>query len=269
MKDTMMECARKAGALLLEHFGRVRQVRIKENQSSVVTEADLASEALILDILTRRFPDHGVLGEEGGHLRRGARFTWVIDPLDGTSNFAAGLPWFGVMIALLDDSAPQLGVMYLPVEDRLYLAERGAGATCNGQPVRVTESTDLSRLLCAYALDPSMDPGLVAEQATLLGLLVQRARNVRATNSLVDFACTIDGRLGACLNHNTKLWDIAAASLVMEEAGGAITDLRGQPLRLDLGPEATTRNYAVLGANPVLSRQILELIAASGLRLSV
>jgi myo-inositol-1(or 4)-monophosphatase len=264
MKTTMIEGARRAGAILLQHFGRVRHVRVKEHQGSVVTEADLAAERCLLELLAQRFPDHSVVAEESGYMDRGSPYTWVIDPLDGTSNFAAGIPWFGVMIALLRHQQPRLAVMYLPVEDRLYFAEQGQGAQANGQPVAVTTETDLARMLCACGLDPSSDPALVERQAAFLGRLVQRARNIRATNSLVDFALVIDGRLGAVVNHNTKIWDIAAPSLILSEAGGRVTDLGGRPLALDLGPDCAKRSYAVIGASPALSAQVVAVATACG-----
>ncbi len=265
MKSTVAECATAAGRLLLQHFGQVHDIRVKESQSSVVTEADLAAEQLILKQIRDQFPDHNIIAEETGFQDRGSAFTWVVDPLDGTSNFAAGLPWFGVMVSVLERGSPILAGMYLPTEDRLYFAERGGGATRNGAPVRVTAETRWPHLLCAYGLDASQDIERVRRQGLLLGSLVQLARNVRATNSLVDFAGTIDGRLGACVNFNTKIWDIAAPALLLAEAGGQLTDLHGRPVVLSTGPGCVERCYAVVGGSPPLCRQVLELVASSGL----
>ena len=265
MRSTVVECATSAGRLLLQSFGKVQATRVKEGQSSVVTDADLASEQHILRLIRARFPDDNIVAEETGVQDRGSDRTWVVDPLDGTSNFAAGLPWFGVMVSVLERGAPLLAAMYLPVEDRLYLATRGEGATRNGETVRVTAETRWSHLLCAYGLDASPDPERVRKQGLLLGGLVQLARNVRATNSLVDFACTIDGRLGACVNLNTKIWDIAAPALLFPEAGGQMTDLRGQPITFALDDRCCERSYAVVGGSPALCRQVLERIASSGL----
>ena len=265
MKSTAIECATSAGRLLLQHFGKVQNVRVKESQSSVVTDADLASEQHILSIIRRRFPDHNIVAEETGFQDRGSAYTWVVDPLDGTSNFAAGLPWFGVMVSVLEQGTPVLGAMYLPVEDRLYLAERGQGATRNDQRVRVTAETRWPHLLCAYGLDASPEAERVRQQGLLLGGLTQLARNIRATNSLIDFAYTIDGRLGAVVNLNTKIWDIAAPALLLPEAGGQLTDLRGQPITFALEAACCERSYAVVGGNPSLCRQVLERVAASAL----
>ena len=265
MKSTVLECATSGGRLLLQHFGRVQSVRVKESQSSVVTEADLASEEHILSIIRRQFPDHNIVAEETGFQDRRSAYTWVVDPLDGTSNFAAGLPWFGVMVSVLERGAPFLGAISLPVENRLYFAERGQGATRNGERVRVTGETRWPHLLCAYGLDASPDAERVRQQGLLLGSLTRLARNVRATNSLIDFAYTIDGRLGAVVNLNTKIWDIAAPALLFPEAGGQLTDLRGEPITFALDAACCERSYAVVGGHPSLCRQVLERVASSGL----
>jgi myo-inositol-1(or 4)-monophosphatase len=265
MQATVIECATSAGKLLLQHFGHVREIRIKEGQSSVVTEADLASEEHILKLIRARFPDHNIVAEETGFQDRGSPYTWVVDPLDGTSNFAAGLPWFGVMVSVLERESPILAAMYLPLDDRLYFAARGRGATRNGEPIAVTAETRWPHLLCAYGMDSSPDAQRVQQQGILLGRLVQLARNVRATNSLIDFAYTLDGRLGACVNLNTKIWDIAAPALLFPEAGGQMTDLRGRPITFELDAGCVERSHAVAGGSSVLCRQVLELVAACGL----
>ena len=264
MLNTALECAETAGRLLLDHFGRVEGVRIKDSRSSIVTDADLASDRLVRGLLTSRHPDYNLLTEEHGFERRGSRFTWVVDPLDGTSNFAAGIPWFGVMIALLEGTEPVLGVMHLPVEGSVYSAELGGGARRNSQTVRVSRESDLGNVLCAYGLDAAAQPEETQRQTQALGRVVQHARNLRATNSLVDFALTIDGRFGGCVNFHTMLWDIAAPRLILHEAGGRLTDLKGMPLEFSLGDDACHRPYAVVGGNPALHASLIPLLNAPG-----
>ena len=259
--ETLLECAESAGRLLLRHFGKVRGIRVKESHGSIVTEADLAADRHLREMLERRHPGHNRLTEEHGFENLGSPFTWVVDPLDGTSNFAAGIPWFGVMLALLDQGQPVAGVMHLPVENLTYLARRGQGATRNGQPVRVSAERDLASVLCGYGMDPTPDFASNRRQALALAHLVRHARNVRATNSLVDFAFTIDGRLGACVNFNTRIWDIAAPLVILEEAGGCLTDHTGAALRLSLDSDACQRSYAVAGGNPLLHARVVELLA--------
>jgi myo-inositol-1(or 4)-monophosphatase len=262
MKQFVIDTVSAAGELLRDRFGRIQNIRRKSNASSIVTDVDLASEALILDRVHRRFPDHNIIAEESGFENRGSDWTWVIDPLDGTSNYAAGIPWYGVMLAALQHAKPVVGAMYLPHDKALYLAESGKGATRNHLPVRVTSACQLDQVLLAYAVDGSRDSAQTRRQVRSFSLLLDHVRNVRATNSLVDFALTIDGRLGGFINHSTRIWDVAAACLVLQEAGGCMTDLRGEALNFSLGPDACDQNYAVMGSNPVLLSRLVELLAS-------
>lgn len=259
MLDFIVECARAGGVVLSKHFGRVTQVRTKESLASVVTEADLAAEHRLFELIRGRHPQDGFLGEETGWRPGTSGRTWIVDPLDGTSNFVAGLPWFGTMVALVQGGTPVLAALYLPVADTLYTAEAGRGAHCNGTPIHVTEETDLSRLLIAYSLDASADPAKTRRDADLLVRVLDAARNIRATNSLVDFCYTAEGKLGGAINQSCKLWDVAAPWLLVREAGGRVTDVAGQPTAFALDEAAITRTHTLLGAAPAVHDQLLAL----------
>lgn len=250
--------------MVLEHFGRTNEVRCKGRASDIFTAADMAAENLITTIIRQRHPEHNLLGEEGGFQFRGSEFTWVIDPLDGTSNFAAGLPWFGVMVAVLEQGRPRVAAMYLPVGEVLFYAERGRGVLRNGQPVRLPANLSLRETLCACGMDPGADAEALQRQARLMTLLVTHARNVRLTNCLLDFCHTLEGRFGACVNHHCKIWDIAPACLMFPEAGGCFTDLQGNEIRLDLDPAHYQRSYAVAGGSAALHPEILALARQAG-----
>jgi myo-inositol-1(or 4)-monophosphatase len=264
MIEFLVDCAQAGGAVLERHFGRLTNVRTKENASSVVTEADLASERCIFDRIRARFPDDGLLGEESGYAPGRSDRVWVVDPLDGTSNFVAGLPWFGVMIALLDRQTPVLAALHLPAMNSLYTAELGRGARRNGEPVRVTAETDLARVLMGFGLDASADAAQSRREALLLAEVARRARNIRATNSLVDFCYTADGRLGGAVNLACKIWDIAAPVLLLREAGGVVTNLAGQEPDFRLDDAAAHRTHTMLCAPPALHRQLRGLVAEAG-----
>jgi myo-inositol-1(or 4)-monophosphatase len=259
MNAFIADCARAGGEVLRQHFGRVTQVRTKESLASVVTEADVASERRIFERIQARFPDDGLLGEETGRRPGTSERVWIVDPLDGTSNFVAGLPWFGTMIALLERGAPVLAALYLPVGDTLYTAEAGRGAWMNGEPIRVTDEAGLANLLIAYSLDASGDPAKTRRDADLLVRVVNTARNVRATNSLVDFCYTAEGKLGGAINQACKLWDVAAPWLLVREAGGVVTGVRGHELDFRLDAGALGRTHTMLAAAPAIHRQLLEL----------
>jgi myo-inositol-1(or 4)-monophosphatase len=257
-ESVLIQSLREAGKILLRYHGRIRAPRRKEDQSSVVCEADLASERLLIREFGSRFPEHSIISEERGRIGGSSEYTWVIDPLDGTSNFVAGIPWFGVQAALLRGASAVLAGMYLPVEDTLYFAQAGKGAFRNSQRVRVSGERNLENVLCAFGFDPVPDrsrrPGI-----ELLFRVSGAVRNTRTTNSLVDFCYTIDGRLGGCINLRTMLWDIAPVSLILPEAGGRFTDLQGKQIQFQLDEGAAAREYAVLGASRVLHPVLADL----------
>ncbi len=260
----MVDATRAAGAVLREHFARGCEAMEKKSdsdgKSSVVTVADLAAEQAILSRLRARFPTDGIVAEESGHQPGTSGRTWVVDPLDGTANFASGVPWFGVLIGLLEGTRPVLGAAYLPVTDTLYLAAAGGGTTRDGQPVRVTSETDLARVLCAHSMDASKDLTELHRQGAMLARLVNAARNVRSSNCLLDFCFAIDGRFGGAVNHCTRIWDIAALMVLLREAGGRMTDLRGDDVELVIDDRVCTRNYPVIGASAGLVPSLVRTL---------
>jgi myo-inositol-1(or 4)-monophosphatase len=174
-----------------------------------------------------------------------------VDPLDGTSNFAAGIPWFGVLVAVLRNFEPVAAGMYLPFYDQLYLAAKGEGATRHGLRSGWRPNVPQNVLL-AYSLDYSTDFAKTEAETRIMGEVVRHVRNLRATNSAVDFCYVADGRLGGCVNQTTSLWDIAAPWLVIREAGGVCTDIRGQEIDFKVDASTYGRNFTVIAANPVL-----------------
>lgn len=262
MLEFLAECARTAGAVLETHFGRLTTVRTKDSAASVVTEADLAAERCLFERIHARFPDDGFLGEETGFAPGRTAVVWVVDPLDGTSNFVAGLPWFGVMIARLEEAEPRQAALYLPALGAMYTAQKGQGARRNDTPLAVSRATDLARVLIGFGLDGTADTAALRRQGLLLAAVAQRCCNLRATNSLVDFCYTAEGRWGGTINFNCKLWDLAAPTLLIREAGGVVTDLAGHAPDFRPGTDATTRTHTVLAAPPALHRQLRALVAA-------
>lgn len=257
--STVIQTAlKKGGDVLMDHLGRTSRATIKESISSVVTEADLAAEQAILNVLDGAPETFNVITEESGYMDRNSEYTWVVDPLDGTSNFAAGLPWFGVIIALFKENEPILGGMYLPVDQELYLAESGGGATRNGKIIKVTTSSKLSEHLVVYSFDFNEDQAKTQAEMELMARLSREVRNIRATNSLFDYCYVADGRLGAALNQATKIWDIASAWLIIREGGGIVTDIHGREIKFDLSVKAVTDNYTILASGARLHKALLQ-----------
>lgn len=250
----------KAGEVLLRHFGKVKNIKVKENLSSVVSEADIESERVILELITKSFPDHNIISEESGYKFKGSSYTWIVDPLDGTSNFVAGLPWFGILIALMKDNSPVAAGAYLPTDNQLYYAEQSGKAHLNGQIIQVSRAQKLKNVLVAYSLDFCPDFNYTLAETSIIARLVRNARNVRSTNCLLDLCYTADGRLGAAINQHEKIWDVAAPWLILKEAGGKITDNSGKELNFILTEKDYCKDYPVVAGNEYIHREIINLI---------
>ena len=220
--------AREAGGLLYEKLNSQHQVHYK-GTIDLVTEADKMSEDLIMTAISRRWPNHGILSEESAEKNEEAPMRWIVDPLDGTTNYAHGFPFFCVSIALEQDGRVILGTIYDPVRDELFAAERGSGAYCNGRKLHVSSEGDLSRSLLAtgfpYDIRVSKENNLNYFNAMAL-----RAQAVRRPGAAaLDLSYLASGRLDGFWELKLKPWDTAAGCLLIEEAGGLITDLAGQP----------------------------------------
>lgn len=262
-REILVNALKKGGTILMEHFGNSGEAVVKESISSVVTEADLTSEKVIMEELERGPDRYNIISEESGYADHRSFFTWVIDPLDGTSNFAAGLPWFGVIITLFRDSTPVMAGMYLPVDDQLYYAESGQGAWKNDQPIRCSGSRDLKEILVAYSFDFSSEPGKTEAEMELMNRLSKKIRNTRSTNCLIDFCYAAEGMLGAAINQTTRIWDIAAPWLLIREAGGIVTDITGAEIVFNLRQEAIQQNYTIVAAGSGIHTPLMNIFKFS------
>ncbi len=260
MESTLKDALKAAGKILLDSFGKLQKINTKQDQSNVVTQTDFASERAIVEIIQRDFPDHDIIAEETGFKSNNSEYLWIVDPLDGTSNFASGIPWFGIIITVLKRFKPVMAGIYLPYYDLLYFSEVGKGTVRNGKRVSVSNESDLKNVLVAYSLDYSEDVLKTENESRIIRLLVQNIRNLRATNSVVEFCYVADGRLGGCINQTTKIWDIAAPYLLIKEAGGIVTDIRGQDIDFSVTKSNYQRNFTIVCSNPVLHGKIMNLV---------
>jgi myo-inositol-1(or 4)-monophosphatase len=228
-----IDAARAAGHLLRDEQVGTRRITYKGSPIDIVTEMDARAESLIVGALTKAFPDDAVLAEEtGAHAGRSGR-RWIVDPLDATTNYAHGLPVFAVSIGLEADGRMALGVAYDPTRDEMFVAERGAGAFLNDERLAVSATTALgeSLLTTGFPYDIRVNPdNNLAEYATF----AVRARAVRRMGSAVlDLAWVAAGRFDGFWELTLGPWDVAAGSLLVEEAGGRVTNLVGGPLDID------------------------------------
>ncbi len=246
MKETLILALEVAGKELLKHFGTNIGFKVKESQSSIVTKADLKSDALISELIRKRFPSHNIISEESGFSDMNSKFTWVIDPLDGTSNFASAIPWFGVLIALFEDNVPVMGGAYLPVLNQMYIAEKGKGVVLNGKPFTMPENSSLKNSLISFNVDFTDNEKILNESLSIYKNLVKSARNIRCTNSLVDFLYVAEGKFGAVINLFTRVWDISALGLIIEEAGGIMKYANGDEIKFRLDSKVPEANFPVI-----------------------
>jgi myo-inositol-1(or 4)-monophosphatase len=246
MKDTIIEALNLSGKTLLNYFNKPIKTKIKESQSSIVTQADFASDKLIKKIIIDKFPTHNIISEESGFIKNNSEYTWVIDPLDGTSNFASGIPWFGVLICVFKNEIPIMGGAYLPVDNVLYFAEYGKGAFRNEIKLTMPENSELMDSLISFSVDYTSDEKFLNRGMEIYRKIVQGCRNVRSTNSLVDLIYVAEGKFGGCINMNTKIWDISALGLIISEAGGKMTDINGNELKYSINSESAETNFPVI-----------------------
>jgi myo-inositol-1(or 4)-monophosphatase len=229
MLELAVRAAREAGAILQDYVARGFQIEHK-GRINLVTEADLASERHIKQLITSHYPSHRILAEETGvHGTEDDEYCWIIDPLDGTTNFSHGFPCYAVSIGVEHKGRMVAGAVYDPSRDEMFAAERGAGATCNGRRIQVSEVEQLEKALVVsgfpYDVRERMDEYLPAWSEFL-----KRAQAVRRLGSAaIDLACVAMGRMDGYWEYGLNPWDTAAGWLIVEEAGGRVTKLDGSP----------------------------------------
>lgn len=248
MKSILIDALYEAGKIQKENFKKAVTIELKESISSIVTEVDMICDKIIVETIRREFPSHNILTEESGLTFNQSKYTWVIDPLDGTSNFAAGIPWFGILIALFENNQPIMAGAYLPIEDSLYFAESGKGAFVNGKRL-VIDNAKLKNSLFGFAIDYTDDVDFLEYGMKLYRFLIRNTRNIRCTNSLVDLIMVADGRIGGTINMHTKIWDIAAPWLIIKEAGGILKHLINGELEFDLNESGICKNYPIMAGS--------------------
>lgn len=250
--EVAVEAAKAAGEVLMELRGRV-DVQMK-GRIDLVTEADVAAEKVIVERLRNAFPDHQIVAEESGvHEAVDADYCWYVDPLDGTTNYAHGLPEFAVSIALLEKGVPMVGVVHAPGLRECYVAEKGKGTTLNGKPVRVSSEGELVRSLLAtgFPYDIATSEHNNIDHFCRFVLACRDVRRIGA--AALDLAYLSAGRFDAFWEYGLNPWDFAAGCLLVEEAGGQVSDFRGGPFDV--------RMRSVLASNGVLHETMLKGLA--------
>lgn len=255
------ETLRAASEIAQRNFGTVSSTVKQGDNNQVLTETDLAIGHYIVTRIQESFPTHNVIDEEAGIIDKKSEYTWVVDPIDGTSNFANGLPTYGVMIGLLQGNKAIAGGIVLPAFQQIYVAEKGKGAFCNDAPISVTKEQKLLSVLVAYGVDGHQeDPERTYKEVKVLSEIILHIRNLRTTNSAYDMAQVPAGRYGAYLNQTTKIWDNVALQPIVEEAGGIMTDFWGKPMDYSNPLTRAQENFTICAAAPTLHEQLQNII---------
>ncbi len=251
-----IQTARDAGSLLAERFGRVLRVTNK-SELDLVTDSDLASERLIIDRIKTYYPRHAILAEESGasspaSSEAQSQWRWIIDPLDGTTNYAHGYPCFCVSIGLEHERRMELGVIYDPMRDEMFTAERGEGASLNGRRIGVSPTGNLSGALLCTGFP--YDVRERSEFARHFANFIMNAQAVRRDGAAaLDLAYVACGRFDGFWEEGLKPWDVAAGSLMVAEAGGRVSNFSGGPLSIYDPP--------ILASNGLVHEQMMRVLS--------
>jgi myo-inositol-1(or 4)-monophosphatase len=249
--DCAVETAKEAGAFLKERFHTDHRIDFK-GEINLVTEADRSSEEIITSRIKHLFPDHDIMAEEGTNITMGSEYRWIIDPLDGTTNYAHGFPVFCVSIALQRMSQVILGVIYNPMLDELFAAERGEGAFLQGKTIHVSHTRHLAEGFVATGFPYDVRENC-RDALAYFDEMIPKAQAIRRQGTAaLDLAYLAAGRFDGFWELRLKPWDTAAGWILIEEAGGVVTDLSGKPYFLE--------SPSIVASNGVMHKELIEVL---------
>jgi myo-inositol-1(or 4)-monophosphatase len=252
MIDDIIEISKRAGSLIKEGFGTTFKIEYKTNENNLVTEIDKASEELIINFIKEKHPSHSILAEEGGDVEKKSEYLWVVDPLDGTTNFAHGLPIFSVSIGVQKKGETIAGVVYDVMRDIFFSAEKGSGAFANSKKIIVSKVNKLehSLLVTGFPYNVAENPEGAFERFIIL---TKKARGIRRLGSAaIDFCYLASGVFDGFWEVYLHPWDICAGKLIVEEAGGLVTDFDGNSIDIF--------SRKILSTNNQIHKQIIDVM---------
>ena len=253
MLNIGIRAARAAGSVMMRYLDRLDTISVSAKAANdFVSEVDRESERVVIDVIRRSYPGHAILGEESGRHGGDEEFCWVIDPLDGTTNYIHGFPQFAVSIALMHRGRPDQGVVFDPLRQEMFTASRGAGAQLDGRRMRVSRR-GLNGALLGTGFPFSELAALEAYLETMKVFVPHTAGIRRAGAAALDLAYVAAGRLDGFWEFGLKPWDLAAGALLVQEAGGLVSDMRGDDGHFDSGD--------VVAANPRVHAAMIKALA--------
>ena len=257
LENIAIAAARAAGNHIMRNIERIEQLKVdRKSRNDFVSDVDRAAEAEIIHIIRKAHPDHAILAEEGGHSGGDHDFQWIIDPLDGTTNFLHRFPHFAVSIGLKQKDKLQLGVIYAPCTQDLWVATRGSGAVLNSRKIRVSKTATLDDSLVGTGV-PIRSGANLDKYVPQMRAVVEKTSGVRRAGAAsLDLAYVACGRLDAFWELGLQPWDMAAGILIVQEAGGVVSELYGADDPMKTGH--------VLAANPKIHDQLAPLLKLAG-----
>lgn len=260
-KDVVTDLLRKSSLIAKNYFGNVDVSIKKGDNNQVLTKADLEIGSFLVSSLQRVFPNYNTIDEESGIHDKGSEYTWIIDPIDGTGNFAMGLPHYGIIVGLLENDVPIVGGVALPYFDEIYYAEKGKGATKNGEAIMISDKKELIRTLVAYGMDSHKDdPEFTDNEMKLVAGLVKGSQNLRASNSIYDAMMVTTGKYGGYLNQHMRIWDVVGPQVIITEAGGVVTDIQGNEIDYTDPIKKSSNHFTFLSSAKGLFPELLSIV---------
>jgi len=255
MIDDIIQISKEAGELIRNTFGKVHSIEFKTNELNLVTETDKASEKLITDFIRKKYPSHGILAEEGSDLNKSAEYLWVVDPLDGTTNFAHSLPIFAVSIGVQKNGETIAGVVYDVMREVVHSAEKSCGSFENGKQISVNKNSNLGHgmLVTGFPYDIRENPDKAFERFIEF---LKHARGIRRLGSAaIDFCYVANGVFDGFWEVSLHPWDICAGKLIVEEAGGLVTDFDGNAIDIN--------SKRILATNGVIHHKMIDVMKSA------
>lgn len=252
MIEKVIEITKIAGEVVREGFGKNFEIELKGSVTNLVTEIDKKSEQVIIDFIKKNFNNHSVLAEESGYSKESSEYVWVIDPIDGTTNFAHGLPIFSVSVGLQKNGETICGTVYDVMRDAMYSAELNSGSYLNGKKITVNANADLSRsvLVTGFPYDIAENPNNAVEK---FSVFLKKSRAIRRLGSAaIDFCYVAQGVFEGFWEVSLNPWDICAGKLLVEEAGGIVTDFKGNSIDIF--------SKQILAANKLVHQEMLSIL---------
>lgn len=260
-KDFIISVLKEVSVIANQNFGKVIRTIKNKNYNYVLTETDLKIGKLLIDKICEVYPKHNIIDEETEIIDKSSEYTWVIDPIDGTSNFAEGVPTFGTIIGLLYKNRPIVGGVALPFFNEIIFAEKGKGSYCNGEKISVTKETKLLSTLVAYAIDSYKENSRITyDECKILANIVLGIGNLRASGSVFDAIMIAKGKYGGYLNRTSKIWDNVGQQIIIEEAGGIYTDFFGKSMDYSNSLSKAKQNFTWCTGASKLHKQLQEII---------